>query len=277
MVTFNGQPGTFNLYGATGPGSLAEVTLGWYNVNDTGNDPTGTIDLTGGTANANIDSLTLGLGDAVNLNSQNATGTFIFNAGSVNVNNLIAGETTAVSTSATGVPQGVFTIGGGTLTVNESFILGDKAGIPTPIGTFNLNGGMVVVGSNVQAIESYNGGTGFFHFNGGMLVAGGSNADLLQVSDAYVETGGAFINTNGYDVAISQTLYSGQFGGNGGLTKLGAGELVLGGANSYLGGTTVTAGTLQVNNNSALGARPAGLRSTARCWTWMDTAPRSAR
>jgi fibronectin-binding autotransporter adhesin len=252
VVSFNGQSGTFNLYGATGPGSLAEVTLGWYNVNDTGNSPEGTIDLTGGTANANIDTLTLGLGDAPNLSSagETPTGTFIFNAGTVNVNNLILGETTLANTANSGQPRGVFTIGGGTLTVNDSFMLGDQIGRTTPVGTFNLNGGVVLVGSNIQTIQT-GGGTGFFYFNGGMLVAGTSSTNYLQVTGAYVEGGGAFINTNGNNVTISQNLLD---SGDGALTKLGAGMLVLAGVNTYAGGTTVSAGTLQMNNNSALGA-----------------------
>ncbi len=251
VITFNGQHGTFNLYGATGPGSVAEVTLGWYNVNDTGNTPTGTIDLTGGTANANIDTLTLGLGDVVNIDNQTPTGTFIFGAGSVNVNNLDIGQTNADNTTNSGQPRGIFTINGGTLTVNSSFVLGNKFGATTPVGTFNLNGGVVVVGSNVQSVTT-NGGTGFFYFNGGTLVAGASSTNnYLAVTDAYVEGGGAFINTNGYSISISQNLLD---AGNGALTKLGAGELALGGANTYAGGTTVSAGTLQLNNSSALGA-----------------------
>ncbi len=240
VVTFNGQPGTLTIAGSSGPGSRANVTLGWYNVNATGNTPVGTIDLTGGTVNASIDSLTLGLGDAANINNQTPTGTFIFNAGTVDVNNLIAGETTALSTSAVGQPRGIFTIGGGTLTVNSSFMLAEKIGSATPVGTFNLNGGVALVNCDIQG----GGGTSFFIFNGGKLVSGSSSTTFMQnLSVAFVNNGGAIIDTAGNTVTINQNLLQ---NGSGGLTKLGAGMLTLGGVNTYVGGTTVSGGTLQL-------------------------------
>ena len=45
-----------------------------------------------------------------------------------------------------------------------------------------------------------------------------------------------------------------QLAGNDGLEKTGAGNLMLSAANTYTGGTTITAGTLTVNNSSALGS-----------------------
>jgi autotransporter-associated beta strand protein len=248
VVSFNGQPGVLNLYGATGPGSFAEATLGQYTVNNTGNSPTGTIDLTGGTANVNIDTLTLGTANAATLNAQTPTGTFIFTAGAVNVNNLLLGVTTASNTANSGQPRGIFTIGGGTLTVNSTFTIGQKNGATTPVGTFNLNGGVALVKCDIT-----NGnGTSIFNFNGGTLAAGLSSTTFMQgLSLASVANGGAIIDTAGNSVSINQNLLQ---GGNGGLTKLDAGMLVLGGSNTYVGGTTVTGGTLQVASPTALGA-----------------------
>ena len=48
------------------------------------------------------------------------------------------------------------------------------------------------------------------------------------------------INTEGNSLTLS-----GDISGSGGLTKTGSGTLVLTGANSYAGGTTVSDGTLQ--------------------------------
>ena len=82
-------------------GSLAEVTIGQANFpGGTGSSAIGTIDLTGGTVNAAIDVLTLGLATANALNAgTQANGTFIFTAGSVNVNTLIAGDSAITNTT----------------------------------------------------------------------------------------------------------------------------------------------------------------------------------
>lgn len=61
-------------------------------------------------------------------------------------------------------------------------------------------------------------------------------------------------NSNGYTITLSGVLadYSGTQ--KGALVKNGAGTLVLSGENTYSGGTTLNAGTLQVNNAAALGS-----------------------
>jgi autotransporter-associated beta strand protein len=48
------------------------------------------------------------------------------------------------------------------------------------------------------------------------------------------------LDTNGNNATLA-----GAIGGAGGLTKVGAGTMTLSGASTYLGGTTVNAGTLQ--------------------------------
>ena len=48
---------------------------------------------------------------------------------------------------------------------------------------------------------------------------------------------------------LGQT-YAGQISGSGSLTKSAAGTLVLNGANTYTGGTTIAAGTLQLGDGS---------------------------
>jgi fibronectin-binding autotransporter adhesin len=62
-------------------------------------------------------------------------------------------------------------------------------------------------------------------------------------------TGGPVAVPNAADVATISTVVAGSVG----LTKTGAGTLVLSGANTYLGRTTVSAGILSVTSSSALG------------------------
>ena len=67
---------------------------------------------------------------------------------------------------------------------------------------------------------------------------------------------GITLNTGGgtIDVAASQNLdYGGVITGANSLAKSGSGTLSLSGANTYTGNTAVNAGTLRVDNNSALG------------------------
>ena len=113
-------------------------------------------------------------------------------------------------------------------------------------GTLNLNGGTL---STARGIA--NGGSSTIYFNGGTLQAAASNGNWISVTQAYVQAGGAIIDTQGYTVAINQTLATDPALGStpdGGLTKIGAGLLALGGQNTYIGATNVTAGTLQLNN-----------------------------
>src|SRR5439155_653076 len=63
------------------------------------------------------------------------------------------------------------------------------------------------------------------------------------------------------DTAATNLTLSGTIGGSGALTKAGAGTLTLSVANTYSGGTTLSAGIFQVGNNNALGSGTATLTS----------------
>jgi autotransporter-associated beta strand protein/T5SS/PEP-CTERM-associated repeat protein len=104
-------------------------------------------------------------------------------------------------------------------------------------GTLNLNGGTLVA---KRLAEGVSGGNSTVNFNGGLLkAAAGANSNFVGgLNLATILSGGAFIDTNGQILTISQNL-----GGSGGLTKSGTGTLTLSGVNSYAGATTVTDGT----------------------------------
>ncbi len=95
---------------------------------------------------------------------------------------------------------------------------------------------------------------------GAVTVSGTVNAGGLafspSASGTYVLSGGTInfgsnngvLSANGTDATVNS-----QLSGSNGLTKYGGGTLTLGGNNNYTGTTTVAAGTLIANSNTALG------------------------
>jgi len=126
-----------------------------------------------------------------------------------------------------------------------------------------LNGGVLATDRQFVRDGSTNAGTGVgnFKFNGGTLRALGAQPDWLRsfdtanflgLSAVTVQAGGAVIDSNGFDVGINTALaHDATLGASldGGLKKLGAGTLTLGGTNSYTGTTVVSGGTLLVNGS----------------------------
>ena len=149
---------------------------------------------------------------------------------------------------------GVVTVSSGTLSITGSgnLLLGRNAtvgGTTTGAnGTINLDGGVFATVRPFTMATGSGAGTGTVNFNGGTLRALGSSADLIAVTAANVKNGGAFIDTNSFDVTIAQPLVS---AGSGGLTKLSAGTLTLTGSNSYAGTTAVNGGTLKAGTINA--------------------------
>jgi T5SS/PEP-CTERM-associated repeat protein/autotransporter-associated beta strand protein len=146
--------------------------------------------------------------------------------------------------------------GAGTLTVADggrvSIDTVDMAHANSGSGTLNLNGT-----AGARGILETNGvgkglGDATVNFDGGILRATTADADLLghfAAGDVTIKAGGAFIDTNGYNTTISSPL-----GGVGALTKQGAGELYMIGANTYTGGTNIEAGRLFIGDGGTLGA-----------------------
>ncbi len=121
----------------------------------------------------------------------------------------------------------------------------------TASGTFNLNGGTLTTGA---VIAGTNTGSKTFNFNGGTLQAtAGSTAFMTGLTNAFVKSGGAVIDTQTFSDTIGQNLLTDATSTGGGLTKNGTGTLILTGANTYTGATLISAGTLQLGNGGTTG------------------------
>ena len=161
-------------------------------------------------------------------------------------------DTNIVRLGRTAPPAGTLNVGGGTATayVNLPAITFGSNGASTS-GTLNLYANGIL---NVEHPHRAT-GSGTFNFNGGTLQASGNNSYLPQRPDRGQRVGRRgdcrFANQH---LTIAQSLLNGTGGGaDGGLTKVGAGTLILAGGNTYTGGTSIEAGTLRMANADALG------------------------
>jgi autotransporter-associated beta strand protein len=178
----------------------------------------------------------------------------IANSGASTLATAFSGTPAAVWVGNGAATSGTLTLASGGSLSCGAMVLGQSGGS----GTLILGGGTLLAPSIVQGT----GGSGTLYFNGGTLRATGSNNQFLAgLGAAYIGAGGATIDSNAFAVSISQVLGRDPALGSapdGGLLKIGTGELTLSGNNSYSGGTTVSGGTLTVANaaGSATGSGP---------------------
>src|ERR1043165_1051290 len=143
---------------------------------------------------------------------------------------------------------GTWTLAGaGTITVDTTISAGTMllaAGAVLTSPNVNLlTGGTLSLSTAALANDALN-------INGGTLRVTGTTLNSLPNTIAYGANGGTFdIAAAANTFSISQALP-----GAGSLTKIGAGTLALTGDNTYSGGTTVSAGTLQLGNGGTAGS-----------------------
>ena len=209
----------------------AAMTVGnWIAIGRNGGN--GTLNLTNGTINKiGSGNLAIGAGGG-------AVGVVNQYGGAI-INTANSGSFTYLSESG---GNGTWNLNGGT---NAVGVLQFNQG-GTGVGLLNLNGGLLSVSEVNSGVDGAN---GTFNFNGGTLQAARDNLNFFHgVGVAYVQAGGAIIDSQGFAVTLAQSLFD---NGGGGLTKAGTGTLALTGANSYTGPTLINAGTLALRTDSS--------------------------
>ncbi|RZJ24692.1 MAG: hypothetical protein EOO54_08655, partial [Haliea sp.] len=249
-LAFNRSDATFVANNIGGPGAVRQDGAGTLRLTGS-NTFAGGLAINGGTVSAGA-SVVLGTG-GINLNGGQLTGT-----GSMTLNQPIA-----VTPATTGT---MVTAAGTTLRIDSPVTLG--AGSTLRLGDAGNNG----------VVEF--GGTSFTVAGDAQLVVAGGTARVLQSSGLTARTtidagatldfnmliasigtlqGAGSLRGDGNTVYVSEGAFSGDAGGSMRLVKQGGGTLVLTGANTHTGGTTVFFGTLQVGDggtNGTLGAGP---------------------
>jgi autotransporter-associated beta strand protein len=131
--------------------------------------------------------------------------------------------------------------GAGTLTLsgNNSFV-----------GPITVNQGVLSVSTIAGVGQACNLGRGGLTLNGGTLMYTGTASNVSTTRGFTLGAGGGTINVQ--NATTSLTFSGAVTGGQVGLTKTGSGGLILTGPNNYTGVTTISAGTLEINNTTSM-------------------------
>jgi len=209
----------------------------------------------GSTTNSNGGALDM----AVNATAANAT--FINNPGTAPraQGGAVDIQGTATASDATFINNGSSIPGaGGGVTIFHS---GTNAGNSTLIANGSTNGGR---GGEIWFDAYSHGGTPRVEvFGDGFLEASSSNIAIGSLEgDGIVFLGTLLIGTNDLDTVFSGTIRDTRLTEGGTLRKTGRGTLILTGANSYSGPTTILQGTLDIGNfrGSGTGSGPVHVR-----------------
>ncbi|MFN3671504.1 MAG: autotransporter-associated beta strand repeat-containing protein [Bosea sp. (in: a-proteobacteria)] len=170
--------------------------------------------------------------------------------------------TIKVSTDANlGAASGILTLDGGTLAATGSFNsarsveLGDGGGTIDTVDPTALTLSGMVAGAGRLAKTGF----GLLTLTGANTYSGGTTitAGTLQIGNG--GTSGSINGdvTNNATLAFNRsddTVFAGAISGSGSVRKSGAGTLTLTGANTYSGGTSISAGTLQIGDGGTSGS-----------------------
>jgi fibronectin-binding autotransporter adhesin len=205
------------------------------------NSFSGGITVAGGT-------LSLGSNSAAGSGTITTTGSVIDYASGVNIANAIVvnSDTTSLQvTTGSSTQAGIISEAGGARPIQK---IGAGTLILSSANTYT-GGTTISAGTlNVSADDMLGAAGGALNLGGGTLQFG-AGFNIGGARSVTLNAGGGAFDTNSFNSTLGQAV-----GGVGGLTKAGAGTLTLMASETYIGGTTVNAGTLLLGSGGALAA-----------------------
>jgi len=264
-LSFETGTGTLKLRAADGVSAVTAMNL--VNSAYTGsNTLNGTANFAGHDVDADITTLTMGRRTVTAAGITAGNATFTFDTGILKVGTLNLGEIANANANA-GDNIATMNIGGGNATFGSINMATSTGAVGSTVNsTLNFTGGTTTVNGNITK-GGGNGTTATLNLNGAAAILDMTSGNLTGLNTitytdgllknlSVVNTGMTLAGT-GSRVIDQATGVSGQIqgaitGSGVGLTKQGVGSLTLSGANSYTGGTTVSAGTLLVNTGASI-------------------------
>jgi hypothetical protein len=215
LLTFNpawaGENPTAYFRGSTATSRVLTWNVGDNSANsdNSANPTSGTNDFSGGTLDALVTTMELGVSCPAGASGTgNGTGTFTFDTGTLDVSTLELGVDTGNTGTSSGI--GVMNVNGGLLNVDNSLQLGvfvaGSGGVPQ--GTLNVDGGTVkatnIVGAGLSTINLQ---TGLLNLQGGTI----ANVSTLAIGDglsdpALLTSAASITSTNTITIAANGTL-----------------------------------------------------------------------
>ena len=166
-------------------------------------------------------------------------------------------------TGGTTISAGMLQVGNGVVAgsitgsvVDNSLFVGNSPSNWTLSGAVSGSGSLIQAGPGSLTLAGSN------TYTGGTTISGGT----LQVGNGVAPAGIAGnVQDNGWLVMDlpRATTFGGVISGSGGLTPMGSANLVLTGSNNFFGGTTISAGTLQLGNGGTTGSLPGSVAIAA--------------
>ena len=223
--------GSQTLSGASNYAGGTTISSGTLNINSSTAIGTGTLSVAGATiGNTSGNAITLTNSNNINITA----GTLTFSG----PNDLSFGNNTV---TMTGGNRSISVSGGDNLTIG-----GIAEDTPPRNFTKSGNGNLILIGASTYT------GTTTISNNGALQLGNGGTTGSLSTSSTITDN--AILAFNRTNSVVQGTDFSGSaVGGTGAIIQLGTGSLTLNAANGYQAGTTLSAGTLNINNSSAIG------------------------